>query len=225
VSDFIESIAKIVNRQVLQTGVITLSAIAKQSRLINLMLTDMISEEFDQNPDPVHALAANSSAKVLTEEVFSLLSEHLLFGIERRKVGEIVVRREIETHVIQVAVPIRHEKLIVEQVSPVYKLLAEVTLGQTNNDDGAIPNNLSSIERDDRLTATEFDNPMTKSSQRSTNSTVYGTTDSLQAASALLSEIANRPTQDCGTVRIEIVLKDAKHRDVYQTLVDRHFRV
>jgi Domain of unknown function (DUF2382) len=196
----------------------------------------MIFEELEhseQHADLVHLPDVNSSAKVLTEEVFSLLSERLLFGIQRRKVGEIVVRKEIETHVIQVPVPIRHEKLIVEQLSPVYKLLAEIDLGQTTNDDGTIPNDLSSIDsakrrlrqQDDRLTATEFDNPTTRSSQQSNQSTVYVATDSLQAASALLNEMADLPTQDCGTVRIEIVLKDAKHRDVYQALVDRHLKV
>jgi Domain of unknown function (DUF2382) len=196
----------------------------------------MIFEELEhseQHPDLVQLPDVNSRPKVLTEEVFSLLSERLLLGIQRRKVGEIVVRKEIETHVIQVPVPIRHEKLIVEQLSPEYKLLAKIDLGQTNNDDGAIPNDLNAIDsakrrlrqRDDRITATEFDNPTTKSSQQSTQATVYVATDSLQAASALLNEIATLPTQNCGTVRIEIILKDPKHRDVYQALVDRHLGI
>jgi len=36
----------------------------------------------------------------------------------------------IETRMVQVQVPVRHEKLIVEQVSPERKQLAEIDLGQ-----------------------------------------------------------------------------------------------
>jgi stress response protein YsnF len=73
-----------------------------------------------------------STPRVLTDEVISLLEERLMVSFTRQKIGEIVVRREIETRIIQVQVPIRHEKLIIEQVSPEYKQLAEIDLGQGN---------------------------------------------------------------------------------------------
>jgi len=38
--------------------------------------------------------------------------------------------QSIETRMVQVQVPVRHEKLIVEQVSPERKQLAEIDLGQ-----------------------------------------------------------------------------------------------
>ena len=46
----------------------------------------------------------------------------------KHKVGEMIVRKEIETRIIQV--PVRYEKLIVEQVSPERKQLVEINLGQ-----------------------------------------------------------------------------------------------
>lgn len=48
----------------------------------------------------------------------------------KRKVGEVIVRKEIETRIIEV--PVRREKLIVEQISPTFKQLAVVDLGQVN---------------------------------------------------------------------------------------------
>jgi stress response protein YsnF len=60
--------------------------------------------------------------KTLIEEVIPLLEERLMVNLTRRKTGEVVVRKEIETHILQMQVPIRREKLIVEQVSPEYKL-------------------------------------------------------------------------------------------------------
>ena len=49
---------------------------------------------------------------------------------KQRKVGEVIVRKEIETRMVQIEVPVRYEKLIVEQVSPEHKQLAEIDLGQ-----------------------------------------------------------------------------------------------
>ncbi|MCY7336319.1 MAG: DUF2382 domain-containing protein, partial [Chamaesiphon sp.] len=65
-------------------------------------------------------------SETLTEEVFSLLEERLIVNLSRRKLGEIVIRKEIETQILQVEVPVQREKLIVEQVSPEYQLLAQI---------------------------------------------------------------------------------------------------
>jgi hypothetical protein len=48
-------------------------------------------------------------------------------GRTRRKVGEIIVRKQIETRLVEV--PVRREKLIVEQVGGSDKPLAEIDLG------------------------------------------------------------------------------------------------
>ncbi len=56
----------------------------------------------------------------------SLLEERLAVNLTKRKVGEIVVRKEVETRIVEI--PVRHEKLIVEQVEPEYKQLAVIDL-------------------------------------------------------------------------------------------------
>jgi hypothetical protein len=63
------------------------------------------------------------------ETVVPLLEERLVVNFHRRKVGELIVRKEIETRIVEV--PLRREKLIVEQVSPEYEQLAVVDLGST----------------------------------------------------------------------------------------------
>jgi stress response protein YsnF len=86
----------------------------------------------ENDPETIDVCKMTSTPRVLTDEVISLLEERLMVSFTRQKIGEIVVRREIETRILQVQVPIRHEKLIIEQVSPEYKQLAEIDLGQGN---------------------------------------------------------------------------------------------
>ena len=184
----------------------------------------MIYNQLKDDRDPVDRGASQeqllqfeqetSMSATLTQEVFSLLEERLIVNLSRRKVGEIVIRKEIETQILQVEVPVQREKLIVEQVSPEYQLLAQIDLGQSNS--MAIAETLV-----DRLRVVTNDKePSTKLDRNEPK--VSGELDSLKAASDLLNEIANMPAADWETVRIEIVLKDAKHQDNYQALFDRY---
>jgi Domain of unknown function (DUF2382) len=180
----------------------------------------MISNDFDnseQNSGFVSSKDNTTPSKVLTEEVISLLEERLMVNLTRRKVGEVVVRKEIETQVLQVQIPVRREKLIVEQVSPEYKRLAEVDLGQANPLDKAL---LSGT--DDLGIAQTEKNPQAPFSNQDTQPIVYGKTSSPQVASDLLDMIAHMPSHNCDKIRIEIVLKDLEHRDTYQALFNRH---
>ena len=129
------------------------------------------------------------------DQVISLLEERLMVNFTRRKVSEIVVRKEVETHIlqVQVQVPVRREKLIVEQVSPEYKRLSEVDLGQTD---------VSSVDSDTSFSV---------GFHQSTQPTIYDEVQSPKAASDLLNEIANMPCHDCESIRVEIILKDSKH--------------
>lgn len=72
---------------------------------------------------------------VLGEEIVRLLGERVVVERNKRKVGEVIVRKEIETRMVQV--PVRYEKLIIEQVGSEPKQLAEIDLGQApiSNDD------------------------------------------------------------------------------------------
>ncbi len=123
------------------------------------------------------------------EEVIHLLEERLVVRSDKRKIGEIVVRKEIETRIVEV--PVRREKLIVEQVEPTYKRFAEIDLGQVRGDTAA------------------------------SGTTVQGEFDSPKVVRDLLDAIARTPSHDCAEIRIEITLKDPKHREAYQAWFDR----
>jgi Domain of unknown function (DUF2382) len=159
-----------------------------------------------------------STSKIVTEQVISLLEERLVVDLTRRKIGDIVVRKEIETHLLQVQVPVRREKLIVEQVSPEYKRLAEIDLGEEQVDNQAISQaidtNFNSIYDRDKSISVGL--------VRSDRSTIHGQSYSPKAASDLLNELANLPNGDWEQIKIEIVLKDASHQDSYQALLDRY---
>lgn len=188
----------------------------------------MISKELDQNEhnsEVAYQTEVDPTSNILTQASFSLLEERLRVELIQRKVGEIVIRKEIETQLVSVQVPVRREKLMIEQVSPAYKLLAEIDVSQPIDSLNAIVDSISgkvmSASNDAASSPVGFD-PQSDLERRTTPATVYGSTDSLGVASELLHALASLPSHDCGAVRIEIALKDARHQANYQALVDRY---
>jgi stress response protein YsnF len=140
--------------------------------------------------------------KVTEEQIISLLEERLVVENSKRKVGEVIVRKVIETRMIQV--PVRREKLIVEQISPEHKQLAEIDLGQ-----GEIAGlDLTEVEK---LEFTRFDNGLT----------VSGEFSSPKIASLLLNAIALEQNQGCKQVRVTIAVENESHQKKYQEWFDR----
>ncbi len=183
----------------------------------------MISKELNHSehiPDVAYHTKVDSTSNILAQESFLLLEERLRIELTQRKIGEIVIRKEIETQLVRVQVPVMREKLIIEQVSPAYKLLAEIDLGQPTNSNDAIVDAIAN--NDDKSSPIRFESLPENLDRRITPPTVYGSTDSLKAASELLSAIASLPSHNCGTVRIEIDLKDSRYQASYQALVDRY---
>ncbi len=140
--------------------------------------------------------------EVSEEKIIRLLEERLFIETSKRKVGEVIVRKEIETRMVQV--PVRREKLIVEQVSPEYKQLAEIDLGQEE---------ISSVElaEAERLEFTNFDSGLT----------VSGEFSSPKIASLLLNAIALERNHGCKQVRVTIVVEDESRQKKYQEWFDR----
>jgi Domain of unknown function (DUF2382) len=167
--------------------------------------------------------AATAGSEILTTDTFALLEERLIVNFTQRKLGEIVVRKEIETHILQVQVPIRSEKLIVEQISPEYKLLSEVEIGRSNASETAISraieNGVIVANNDECAIYIGLD-----AINRNTNRSKIGCEiDSANTARDLLTEIAKMSNlNDLQSVRVEIVLKDEQQRDIYQLLFDRY---
>ncbi len=149
---------------------------------------------------PVESL--NNLEQVPEEQIIRLLEERLFVESSKRKVGEVIVRKVIETRMVQV--PVRRERLIVEQISPEHKQLAEIDLGQ-----GEITGfDLAEVEK---LEATLFDNGLT----------VSGEFSSPKIANLLLNAIALERNHGCKQVRVTITVEDETHQKKYQEWFDR----
>ncbi len=147
------------------------------------------------------AIPKAMAEEVVQEESIRLLEERLAVSYNRHKVGEVIVRKEIETHIIEV--PVRREKLIVEQISPDYKKLAEIDLGQGEIDGLEL--------RDHQLNG----------SQPNSNLTISGEFSSPKTAVWLLDSITRQAQHGCKKIRIEIEVDDQSHVDLYQGWFDR----
>lgn len=70
-----------------------------------------------------------NESNVVDENTIPLREERITVATHKRKVGEVIVRKEVETQMIQV--PVRREKLIVERIDGGTRQIAEIYL----NDD------------------------------------------------------------------------------------------
>ena len=171
------------------------------------MISDS-AEEHKQNKDIEDSQRfKDPDSKKLTEEKISLLEERLIVDFVRRKSGEIVIRKEVETCLLQVQVPVRREKLIVEQVSPEYKRLAEISLGQEpildatiGNIDLSEPHNLIAIEHDTQHLSIDRPQFFQKRTQKKFNS--------IESAKNFLDQIAVQFDNNSEAIHIEIVSQD-----------------
>lgn len=161
-----------------------------------------------------HQIDSQSSLadfKQIRKEVIAsnipLREERLVVNRGKRKVGEVVVRKEIETRMIEV--PVRREKLIVEQVSPEYKKLTEIILGEnegyamaSEETPGITPNGAVQQKPETNRVSGEFHSP--------------------EIAARILEEIAKRQPNGCAKVRVELVVEEERFRNTYQSWFDRY---
>ncbi len=150
---------------------------------------------------------SDNESEVAKQEIIRLLEERLVVNRSKWKVGEVVVRKEIENQIVQV--PIRREKLIIEQVSPETKQLAEIDLGKGEVTGMELAQTPSSDSRDRSVPSAD------------TPYIVNGEFLSPKAASHLLEAIAMQGRHGCKKVRIELVLDDPEVQETYQTMFDR----
>lgn len=156
----------------------------------------------------------DSTSDVVAEKIIRLLEERLIVDRSKRKVGEVIVRKVVETRTVEV--PLRREKLIVEQISPEHKQLVEIDLGQgeiTGDDlfqaqDGSQSEKITGVE-------------LAQVTSSVNEPTVSGEFTSLKAASSVLDAIALQDQHRCKKVRIELVLEDSEHQAAYQGWFDR----
>jgi hypothetical protein len=141
----------------------------------------------------------NDGDRTSVDEIVRLLGERVIIDRSKRKVGEVIVRKQIETRMVQV--PVRSEKLIVEQVSPERKQLAEIDLRQ-----GEISAEFEFLEVENAHQIDSYDGSLT----------VSGEFSSPKIASLLLNAIALERNHGCKAVRVTIVVEDEEHQQTYQ---------
>ncbi|NJN86981.1 MAG: DUF2382 domain-containing protein [Leptolyngbyaceae cyanobacterium SL_7_1] len=144
------------------------------------------------SPTPEPAIAPHPPSSIAEEHSIRLLEERLVVNSQRRKVGEVIVRKEIETRMVEV--PVRREKLVVEQVSPEHKQLALIDL------------------KGEAIDALELRQAMPTQA----NPVVTGEFASIDAAINLLKLIAAKANSGCEGVQLTLVLNDASYQTIYQ---------
>ncbi|MEH2273852.1 MAG: DUF2382 domain-containing protein [Nostoc sp.] len=160
------------------------------------------TEQLANNRITNSPVEATNSEEASEEQIIRLLEERLVVESSKRKIGEVIVRKVIETRMVQV--PVRREKLIVEQISSEHKQLAEIDLGQEEID-GI---DLTQVERPE---VTHFDGALT----------ISGEFTSPKTASLLLNAIALEQNHGCKLVRVTIAVEDESHQKKYQEWFDR----
>lgn len=147
--------------------------------------------------NPVFPASVKTPARIAQEEKIRLLEERLVVNAHKQKIGDVIMRKEIVTEMVQI--PIRREKLIVEQISPVHRKLVEVDLSQDNQSTIEL---IESLTADANIAGSNLTGSYAAQSvAHSTNG--QGSLMSIQAASQLLAELANRPEYQGANVRIE----------------------
>ena len=137
---------------------------------------------------------------ISSEEVchLTLLEEKLQINRRKYKVGEVVVRKQVETKMIQV--PIRQELLIVEKIGKTPEQIAQVVVGE---------------EKVNGFKYKELNN----------SDRLYTTTTNyleLRTAQELLEAIENLASGSNSKVRLEIVTNYSEHQLKHQDLCDRY---
>ncbi|MBD2203993.1 DUF2382 domain-containing protein [Calothrix sp. FACHB-1219] len=151
-------------------------------------------------------LATTNNSEIQEQEIIKLLEERLVVNSSKRKIGDVIVRKEIETRMVQV--PVRREKLIVEQVGEETTQLAEIDLGGEE---------IAGIDLAQAQTPeiNNLDNGLNN------GLTVNGLFSSAKIASLLLNAIALEKQPGCQQVRVSIVVDNEEYRQKYQEWFDR----
>ncbi len=152
---------------------------------------------------------------VLDEDIIRLLEERVVVERGKRKIGEVIVRKEVGTRMVQV--PVRYEKLIIEEVGSEPRQLAEIDLSlapvsQDDLPDTAVTTTKTISSDEQSVTAITED----KNTSLNGELTVSGKFSSPKIASLILNAIAMERRHGCKQIRVEIVVEDEERKKTYQ---------
>ncbi|MEM8720101.1 MAG: DUF2382 domain-containing protein [Cyanobacteria bacterium P01_G01_bin.39] len=150
--------------------------------------------EMNPSKDDIDIKQQSDSLEI---ETIPLLEEKLQVAHHKQKVGEVIVRKQVETKIVEV--PLRREKLIVERIGKNPEQLTEVVIG-SGEVNGFQYNELNDHDRL-HLTNSHFLD--------------------LPAAHKLLEAITQFSAAANTKIRLEIVTDSAEHQLEYQNICDR----
>lgn len=156
------------------------------------------SDRLSQDKPNFEENISDSSDFALIETI-PLLEERLVINRSQHKIGEVIIRKEIETHIIEV--PVRREKLIIEQVNPIHKQIAEVDLEPEEASGRELLDSLASDQNNQPVFNAEF--------------------QSVQLASQFLGAIAKLPRSGCQKVELRLELANPQLRATYQQWLEQ----
>ncbi len=118
-----------------------------------------------------------------------LVEERLVVNRQRVKVGEVSVRRVVETEMVEI--PIRREKLVVEKIGDSAAPI-EIPLGETQLEGSQFQNHEAAAQLGD--------------SDRSPEVSASGSFGTIRDAIAFLNAVVQQPNHPCEKVRVAILL-------------------
>ena len=157
------------------------------------MENSSLSNKQEINPTPIRDTEQNQQLR--ENYNISLLEEKLVVKRYKRKLGEVVVRKEVETRTIHI--PIRREKLIIEKV-------------------GVTTEHLTEVIGEEQVNGIEF-------GELNNSNDIYQVQSdfvSLQAVKELLSKIGDRSGTENIKVRLEIITDNSQSQQDYQDICD-----
>lgn len=138
---------------------------------------------------------SGATPRVAEKHNVSLLEERLVVKRHRQKIGEIVVRKEVETRMVEV--PLRSEKLIIERVGSETQRLAEIELGR--EEIAGLDKSLLAAGDGRYPVSAEFSSP--------------------QAAAEALAAIARHQQNGSARVRVELVVDSLEAQQQYKEML------
>ncbi|MBD2580644.1 DUF2382 domain-containing protein [Oscillatoria sp. FACHB-1406] len=139
--------------------------------------------------------APATTPRVDEKHNISLLEERLVVKRHRQKIGEVVVRKEVETRIVEV--PLRSEKLIIERVGSETQRLAEIELGR--EEIAGLDESLGVVRDGHYPVSAEFSSP--------------------QAAAEALAAIARYQHNGNVRVRVELVVDSPEAQQKYKEML------
>jgi Domain of unknown function (DUF2382) len=151
-------------------------------------------------PSDLQSQPANNqkSSEVKESYKIPLLEEKIKINRRKQKIGEVIVRKQIETKIVQI--PISREKLIIERIGKQPEKLAEV------------------IIKEEKVNGFEFD-------QLDTNKNIHITKShflTVTTAQQLLEALAHLSTIDNARIRLEIVANCSEEQIKHQNICERY---